>query len=157
MNLTRIDFGGRMWSNDKAKNRTTKFYDNVEVYHLPADNPNVQVDPDHPPKGGLYLRCSLLTVYSQPLAGGKTNQLMCAEQSVSFRTPEFYGTADIVKYNENRDQIIFEGANGNYARLYQFTSQGAGSRPKEITGRQILYERKTGKLIVDGGREIIGL
>jgi len=157
LNLTRIDFGGRMFSNSKAKDRTTKFYDNVEVFHLPADNPDVPVDPDHPPKGGLYLRCNLLTVFNEPLPGGKTNQLMRAERSVSFRTPEFYGTADIVKYNEGRDQIIFEGADGNYATLYQFTGPAAGNRPREIKGRQILYERKTGKLIVDGGKEIIGL
>jgi len=157
LNLTRIDFVGNMYSNNKNKDRTTKFWDNVEVYHQPADNPDVQVDPDHPPKGGLYLRCNLLTVFSEPLPNGKTNQLMRAEKAVSFRTPEFYGTSDIVKYNEGKDQIIFEGSGGNYATLYQFTTQGAGSRPKEIKGRQILYERKTGKLIIDGGKEIIGL
>jgi len=156
MKLTRIDFGGRMFSNSKTKDRTTKFYDNVEVYHQPSENPDVKVDPDHPPKDGLYLRCSLLTVFSQPLANGKANQLMRAEKAVSFRTPEFYGTADVVKYDESKEQIIFEGVGGNFATLYQFASAGAGSQPKEIKGRQILYERKTGRFTIDGGKEIIG-
>jgi hypothetical protein len=157
LNLTRIDFGGRMFANNKSKDRTTKFYDNVEVYHQPADNPDVKVDPDHPPKGGLYMRCSLLTVFSQPLPNGKTTQFMRAEKAVSFRTPEFYGTADVVKYDESKEQIIFEGVGGNLAVLYRFTpGQGAGVDPKAIRGRQILYERKTGRFIIDGGREIMG-
>ena len=67
---------------------------------------------------------------------------MQAEKSVSFRTPEFYGTADIVKYDDNLERIIFEGTNGNYARLYQLTGQGAGFTSGDITGKQILYERK---------------
>jgi hypothetical protein len=146
-----------MFANNKTKDRITKFYDNVEVYHQPAENPDVKVDPDHPPKDGLYMRCSLLTVFSQPLADGKTSQLMRAEKSVSFRTPEFYGTADIVKYDQAKEQIIFEGVGSNLAVLYRFTPrQGAGAAPDVIRGRQILYERKTGKFILEGGKEISG-
>jgi hypothetical protein len=148
MTLTRIDFTGHMYSNtnDNEKVRITKFRDNVEVFHQPADNPDVKIDPDHPPKDGLYLRCAQLEVRTVTLPDGKSNQLMQAEQSVSFRTPEFYGTADVVKYDESLERIIFEGTGGNYARLYQFNGQGAGAPPREITGKQILYERKTGRL-----------
>jgi hypothetical protein len=161
LNLTRIDFGGRMFSTDnanKTKDRTTKFYDNVEVFHQPANNPDVKVDPDHPPKGGLYLRCSLLTVFSRALPDGKTTQLMRAEHSVSFRTPEFYGTADIVKYDQSKEQIIFEGVGGNNAVVYRLNpAQGPGVEPTgTMRARLILYDRKTGRFDSGGGREIIG-
>ena len=56
MTLTRIDFTGTMYSNTNDKVRITKFYDNVEVFHQPSENPDVKIDPDHPPKDGLYLR-----------------------------------------------------------------------------------------------------
>ncbi len=129
----------------------------MEVYHQPADNPDVKVDPDHPPKGGLYLRCSLLTVLSRALPDGKTTQFMWAERSVSFRTPEFYGTADIVKYDQSKEQIIFEGSGGNLAVIYRFVpGQGAGVETSTMRARKIVYERKTGKFNSDGAKEIIG-
>jgi hypothetical protein len=157
LNLTRIDFGGRMFSTtNNTKDRTTRFYDNVEVYHQPADNPDVKVDPDHPPKGGMYLRCNLLTVLTRALPDGKTTQFMHAERSVSFRTPDFYGTADIVKYDQSKEQVIFEGANGNLAVIYRFVpGQGAGANTGTVRARQILYERKTGRFYSEGGKEII--
>ena len=153
--LTIVEFTGWMSSKAYGKNRRTVFRDNVDLHHFPAESPDVKPDPDHPPKDGLYLHCSMLKIDSQAMPDGKTNQIMWAEEGVTFRTPEFYGTADVVKYDESLNRIIFEGLNGNYARLYQFNGQGAGAEPKAITGRQILYERKTGRINADGVTSIM--
>jgi lipopolysaccharide export system protein LptA len=147
--LTIVEFTGSMFSKAYGKDRYTVFRENVDLHHFPAESPDVKPDPDHPPKDGMYLHCGTLNIWSKALADGKTNQIMKAETSVSFRTPEFYGTADVVTYDEQLDRMVFEGLNGSYARLYQLNPQGAGVA-KTIPGKKILYERKTGRINADG-------
>src|SRR5207253_3318546 len=52
---------------------------------------------------------------------------------------------DSVKWEENSDQVIFEGAP---ATLYKVSAPTA--RPEEIKAKKILYNRKTGAFSVDG-------
>jgi hypothetical protein len=148
--LTRIDFDGWMFSDNKEKARNTKFYDNVEVYHQPADNPDVPVDPDRPPKNGFYMRCDRLHVYTRPESEGKT-QLMRAEGRIFFKAPEVFGRCDVLKYDQKEEQIIFEGASGNPVHLYRLRT---GLPPQEIKGNRILYNRRTGVFQLDGGKMI---
>jgi hypothetical protein len=142
MTLTRVDYQGRMFSNLQDKTRVTKFYDNVEVFHQPATNPDVPVSRDQIPKGGMYLKCDRLTIFSKPMADGKTGQYMRAEQNLSFRTPEFYGRALVLKYDQPQEIIIFEGDATNPVMLYKL--RPGIPEPERIMGRRILYNRKTG-------------
>jgi hypothetical protein len=155
MTLTRVDFQGWLFSDTNAKDKTrlTKFNTNVEVFHVPADNPDIKIIVDQLPKGGLYLKCEQLTILSKPMPDGKTGQYMRAEKSVSFRTPEFYGNAPVVKYDQPNDQMIFEGQSGNLVNLYRFRPP---NEPEHITGQTILYNRRTGVFQVDKGRVIQG-
>src|SRR5262249_43484672 len=116
--LTRIDYEDYMFTNNQNNLRTSKFLGNVEVYHVPADNPDVAVDKVKVPKGGIYLNSDVLHVWGRPLADGKTSQMMRAEKKVRFRTQEFFGLADVVTYDEGSDQVTFEGSAGNPARLF---------------------------------------
>jgi hypothetical protein len=154
LQLTRIDFSGRMASNNKEDTRISRFYDNVEVNHAPADNPDIEFNPDRPPKGGFYLRCDLLTVYSMPVGKDKDKSVhqMQADRNVTFKSQEFFGHATVVKYNESQDQMIFEGPESNPAQLFQF--QGPSVPPREIKGTKILYNRKTGQFTLEGGSQI---
>ncbi len=152
LQLTRIDFSGRMFSNNKNNVRTSKFYDNVEVYHAPADRPDMEFNPDRPPKGGFYMRCDMLTVYTKVVSKDKNAQVMRADRRVTFRTQEFFGHATVVKFDESQDLVYFEGPANNPARLYQF--QGPGQAPKEINGTRILYNRRTGQFSLEGGSNI---
>lgn len=151
LQLTRIDFEGRLFANTKDHNRIAKFYDNVEVFHLPADNPDVAMNPDRPPPGGFYLRCDLLTVYSKPMPNGKAMQEMRGERKVFFRSQDFFGRADVIKYDESQEQVIFEGGPGTPATLWQTRN---GLPPREIKGSKILYNRRTGVFFLDGGKVI---
>lgn len=152
MKLTRVDFEGRMFSTRKGTDRSAKFYDNVEVHHLPADDPDVRVDPDRPGKDGFYLRCDLLSVYTRSVAG-KTNQEMEARRNVFFRTEQFFGRADSVKYDQSKEIVVFEGTAADPATLYKLRGQGVP--PQEIKGTKILYNRRTGVFQLDGGRVIM--
>jgi hypothetical protein len=150
--LTRIDFTGSMTSNNKKDIRTTIFLENVEVYHCPAERPDVVFNPDRPPKGGFYLRGDQVTNYTKTFDKNRKAQFMEAKGKVMFRTQEFFGHATTVKFNELQDLVIFEGPRTNPARLYQF--QGPGRPPREIQGTKILYNRRTGETKVEGSPHI---
>jgi hypothetical protein len=154
MTLTKVDFQDQMWSKQEPNSpaRETHFYGNVEVYHLPAETPDVQLSADSLPKGGMYLTCHYLKIRGRPQPDGTTKQYMEGTARVSFRTPEFYGRCSTVKYDEAQDEVIFLGAPEAPATLYRRKRQGG--EYEEIKGKKILYNRKTGEFILDGGRTI---
>lgn len=149
---TRIEFSGNMSSSNKDNLRTSRFYDNCEVFHAPGDRPDLEMNPDRPPENGFYLKSEMLSVFTRSEGKGKNTQFMRADRKVFFRTKDFYGRADVVKYNQEREIIIFEGTPGNPATIYQ--DQGAGREPRQIQGMMILYNRLTGEFSLEGGNNI---
>ena len=150
--LTRVEFVGRLSSVTRENTRKSTFYDYVEVYHLPAARPDVAINKAVPPKDGFYLRCQLLEIYSRPV-GGKNAQNMEAKRQVTFQTDEFFGRADIVKFDEADDIIVFEANPGNIVTITKIQNGRPGH---EIRGNKILYNRKTGEFNLGGVREIRG-
>ncbi len=151
--LTRVEFRGWLFSKTMESTRQSKFYDYVEVYHLPAAHPDVVIDRTKPPKDGFYLRCHLLEVYSRPV-NGKNAQLMEAKRQVTFQTDEFFGRADTVKFDESDDVIVFEANPGSMVVINKILPDGTAGQ--EIRGTKVLYNRKNGAFQVDGGRVIQG-
>jgi lipopolysaccharide export system protein LptA len=153
MQLTRVYYLGRMYANNTK--RVAVFYDGVEVIHVPTDDPNLVVDIDKLPQGGMYLRCDQLRVYTQkvdPAPDGKVNQMMEARGKARVQSREFSGVADVIKYDESKELVIFEAADGNLATLYRVKSRGAA--PEEIKGKKIYYWRDKGDFKVEGGQGI---
>lgn len=149
---TRIDFMGSMSSINKDNIRTSTFYDNIEVYHAPGNRPDMEMNPDRPPEGGFYLRSQMLRDYTRNDGNGKSTHFMRADRQVFFRSKDCHGRADVVKYNQEREIVIFEGTPGNPATIYQ--EQGAGTDPRQIQGMVILYNRRTGEFSLEGGNNI---
>jgi hypothetical protein len=157
LTLTRVDYQGHMSSLLENKTRITTFLDNVEVFHLPANNPDVAISRDQVPKGGLYMKCERLKIASRPLPDGKTGQLMTADKSVTFRTPEFYGRCPVLKYDQPQEIVIFEGTVTNPVVLYKLRPGNLPGEPERMTGQRILYNRKTGAFHMEKGNLIEGL
>jgi RNA polymerase sigma factor (sigma-70 family) len=153
MKLTRVLFEGWMFSTKNDKTRNAKFNDNVEVFHFPTENPDAKMNPDSPPKDGFYMRCKSLAVVTEQ-AENKSSQMMMAQGDVFFRTYEFFGTAAMVKYDEGKELVIFEGTADNPATL--FRERPDSSAPDEIKGSKILYNRKTGIFEYEGGKVLKG-
>jgi hypothetical protein len=144
MKLTRIEFDGRMFSNNKSTTRTAIFLDKVEVVNVPSKDPDAVVDKDHPPPRGMYLACEKLTVYSSPAKsnqGTKASQVLIAEKSVFVRTQEFQARAQKVTYFEAKDTVIFEGSPTAPAQFYKLGVQGV--EPEGFKGSKIFYNRRT--------------
>jgi len=110
-----------------------------------------KMDPDNPPKDGLYMRCEMLQVKAEKLAD-RTIHTMIGRRNVYFRTEQFLGYADVVKYDETNDKVIFEGLNGNPVRLYKLTNDR--TQIPAFTGTRVLYNRKTGTLDTEGVKSI---
>jgi lipopolysaccharide export system protein LptA len=144
--------------------RTATFLDDVRLLHVPwdRDKPNAAIDLekviDNLPSGGLYLRCDRLTVYSRNSTDRKGQQLDAAGRvevkATDAKKQIFWGTADNVHYDEEKDQVIFDGGEGGRARLSVIEVRGAP--PRTVTGRKIIYLRKKGEFTGDGLTEIRG-
>ena len=62
---------------------------------------------------------------------------------------EFYGRADIIKYDEIKELVVFEASEGNLATLYR--QKGRGGQQEELKGKKIYYWRKTNDFKIEGG------
>ena len=74
---------------------------------------------------------------------------MRARGRVTVRSREFSGSAEMVTFDEAKDQVIFHGSETMQASLYRQLRQGAA--PDEIKGRKITYSRGTGQFRIDEG------
>jgi hypothetical protein len=149
MKLTYVSFEKSMYANSK-KNKAD-FYENVRVLNFPCDNPKMKVDFDEMlekmPQGGMYLRCDQMEVLSRAVKGGRSHQEMTAVGHVIVQSNNITGRATKVTYNEEKDQLIFDGGEDGRATLNKVETPGA--RPKVIEGKKIIYIRKTGEYKVD--------
>jgi hypothetical protein len=156
--LTYVSYYARM--NGYRKNHMAIFYTNVRVLHLPADNPHMEIDLDRIlgkqllPEGSMYMRCDKLKVFSRPHGTGKATQVMDAEGRVSVVAPEFHGEAERVSYDEEKDQVIFDGGSNGVATLWKQKIQGR--EWQMVQGKKIIYDRKSGRHAVDGGDILSG-
>jgi hypothetical protein len=141
MKLTRIDFRGWMYSNTKTTDKKATFRENVEVFNVPSEIFEVQLDPDKLPKDGFFLKCENLEVYTRQ-AGQKTHQSMIAKDQVYFRNLEIVGLCDVLRFDESNDTITFEANPGNTVQIVK--RNAAGKEVQRVTGEHILYNRKSG-------------
>jgi len=146
--VTRVTYQGRMSANNKQG--IAKFFDKVVVIQVPTDDPNFRIDENHLPPGYLYMSCERLDVLKHKLPDGKTYQEMCASKRVAIETQEFSGSADVVKYDESKEQIILEGSAGNDAILTKQKVRGADTQT--LRGKKIYYWRSTGNYKIEDAR-----
>ena len=148
LKLTRVNYLGRMFANNVT--RTAVFYDNVEVVHVPTDDPNLEIDLNKLPEKAMYLRCDQLKVYNPREVGARGMQQMEARGRAQVQAREFYGRADVIKYDENKELMVLEATDGNLASLYRQKAKGLPQ--EELKGKKIYYWRKTGDFKIEEGR-----
>jgi hypothetical protein len=145
--LTYVSYYARM--NGYRKNHLAIFYTNVRVLHLPSDNPHMEIDLDKIlgkqslPEGSMYMRCDKLKVFSRPHGTGKSTQVMEADGRVSVMAPEFHGEAERVTYDEEKDQVIFDGGSNGTSTLWK--EKIRGQEWQMIQGKKIIYDRRSGR------------
>jgi lipopolysaccharide export system protein LptA len=144
--LTWVRYEQRLRINNPQ--RTARFYKQVQVLHLPMDDPGLRLEfdklVDRLPAGAMYLRCERLDVYSQKDENGRTQQQFTAKERAEVQSAEFYGRANVIKYDEKKQTVTFEGAKDALAELYVIKEKGKD--PQMIKAEKITYNRETGKI-----------
>ncbi|VTS01383.1 hypothetical protein [Tuwongella immobilis] len=154
MKLTWVGYKGALKADNKR--RMAIFYDDIEVMHFPTENPQQVIDITKIHPDGMHLRCSQsLEVYSHKHSDDKTTMEMIARGNCRIRTFEFDATSEIVKYDESKDTLIFEGEKLP-AELVRYKDGVRGVEPEKFKGRKITYYRKTNNFSVDGGTGVTG-
>jgi hypothetical protein len=154
--LTHVKFRETMHANTAEGHKKAIFYgsnEGVEVFHFPTIKIDDKFDPDRPPQDGVYLRCGILEV-EEKQAGQRITHILIAKQNVTFRTDKYLAHADILKYDEVNDIVIFEGLNGNTVQMYQVTPEGRTEKTG-INSSKVLYNRRTGKMDTEGVKSIL--
>jgi len=155
MKLTYVNFQNSMYANSRTN--TAIFWGNVRVLNLPSDNPQMEIVfetmLEKMPKDAMYLSCDQLTVLNRG-DKGHSQQEMLARGRCIIQATEYWGNADTITYNENKDQVILDGGENGLAVLYKVIK--VGLRPEVIKGKKITYIRSTGQFKIDGGAIIDG-
>jgi hypothetical protein len=169
--LGRTQGSGRMIGDNNT--HSAVFYEDVRVLHIPwtADPARLRVPVDvaatieRLPPGGLYMECrEKLKIYSPettPAAGqasatGRHKMTGIGDvyvKATDSRGQVFWGSAEEVHYDEEKDQVIFDGKAG-LAELFQVERRG--DAPKKTRARKIIYSRRDGRVDVDNTAEIQG-
>jgi hypothetical protein len=158
MKITFIEFQTRMMG-FKKKNMAI-FDGNVRVLHLPGDDPRMNINMDKVigeklPPGGMFIRSQKLRVLTRPNpAGGKEWQEMHASGRAFVASPEFSGQAESISYDEEKDQVIFDGGKNGTATLWKQERQGEAVQ--KVIGQKIYYSRKTGNHQIEKASDIQG-
>jgi lipopolysaccharide export system protein LptA len=155
MKMTHISFLKSMYANNRSN--TATFLEEVRVLHFPCEDPNVEVELenvlDRLPPDAIFLRCDRLDALSRG-EGKNARQDMRARGRVTVQAREFSGRAEMVTYEDAKEQVIFHGTEGAPAVLMRQVRVGAP--PEEIRGRKITYSRGTGQFKIDDGQWLGG-
>jgi hypothetical protein len=165
MKLTYVSFMGQMQANSLTNVAT--FWESVRVLNFPCDDPHCDIDLDDMlskelPEGALFLRCKILRVstYQKTIGGGtepkqvRTYQTMDAIGQVYVQGKDFTAQCDHMTFNEEKDQVIFQGENGNEAVMTKGDPKGIDR--KHLKDDKIIYIRSTGEVILHRVRSIDG-
>jgi lipopolysaccharide export system protein LptA len=144
LKLTYVRYDHKLFVyNDK---RLAIFWGNAEVLHLPADDPALHLNINElinrlPPRA-LYLKCEKLEVFSMD-KGPKKSHVLKAIGKATVQFDNFYGLADSIVYDEEKQQVTFIGSPGRPAVLNE--TRGQGQPPKKTSGEKFTYNRATGQ------------
>jgi lipopolysaccharide export system protein LptA len=149
MKMTYVAFENRMDAN--SKKNTAHFWGKVRVLNFPCNRHDVVIDLDaillnDLPEKAVYMACDQLKVLDSKV-GGKPNKEMWATGRVYVQGREFYAHADLVTYNQAKEQVIFHGKDGGLATLCKVEARG--KEPDRIAAKKIIYNRSTGKAVAD--------
>lgn len=138
LKLTRVLFEGVMEADQHQG--IIIFREGLQMFHLPSQQLDVDLNADALPKGALFLTCEEIqaSVGKGP-AGGPAPREFRAFQRVRVHAHEFTAVADELKYDESKELLVLEGRGANRATLVRQTRPGGPRDP--FSSRQIRYDR----------------
>ena len=156
MKMTYVAFKNRMDANSKTSKAT--FWGDVRALNMPCPKHDAIINLDtilatDLPEGAVFIRCDRLHVLDRP-SQGKTNKEMEGHGRVTVQGRDFDASCLSIYYSQLKEQIILYGSESVPAILRKETRPG--DERKKLEGRKIIYNRKTGKIDVEGASSING-
>jgi hypothetical protein len=144
MKLTVVNFSDRMIAKDKGdRYKEATFREEVQVIHVPTDDPNLEVRRNQLPPRAVLLTCSKnLVVWTRKVNNEAAQQSMHAHGNAYLQNEEYEGWGEVIQ-SEGRLVRLF-GEKDNLARI---KSRFGGT---EQPGEMITYDRATDHYRVDG-------
>jgi hypothetical protein len=155
MKLTYVSFMKQMQASSRTN--VASFWESVRVLNMPCDDPHCLIDLDamlstELPEGALYLRCNRLRVltYQKTIISStgqkqlRTYQAMDALGQVYVEGKDFTAQCDHMTFNEEKDQVIFDGQGDNLAVMSKGDLK-SGAR-KDMKAKRFIYIRSTGEV-----------
>jgi hypothetical protein len=159
MKLTRIRYDYRMKA-DRA-NGVVEFWSDspsargsIQLIHLPADRPDIEINEHRLSEGAIHITCGRLQASGKSTNNKASAQTFEARHRVTVRAQKFFAQADVVKYDESKDQLILEAEKGNAATLWQQRQPGGDLEP--VRAEKIWYYPSKNSVRLDG-TETIGI
>ncbi|MCS7015843.1 MAG: hypothetical protein NZM42_06970 [Gemmatales bacterium] len=150
--LTRIQYDGFLQATKAADKQTdvVTFAGGVQLVHVSADDPDAALPVEQLPEDALNLSCGQLKITSRKLNNNNAAQELLAEHGVRVRARQFHALADRVSFDEAKDLLILEGANG--ATLYRQRVLGGDFEP--VRAKRIWFWRRDNRVRFDGTESI---
>jgi lipopolysaccharide export system protein LptA len=144
MQLTVVHFSRRMIAKDKGRTyREATFYDNVQLIHVPTEDPHLEIKrPELPPRAVLLTCQSRLVVWTYRRGTDPPRQHMHAYGNAYLQSEEYAGAGEVIK-NDGK-LVTFEGSGATPARIRR------RYRGDEQTAQRIIYDRATQQFTVEG-------
>jgi hypothetical protein len=144
MKLTVVNFSDRMIAKDKGdRYKEATFRNEVQVIHVPTDDPNLDVKRNQLPPRAVLLTCSnKLVVWTRKVDNEPAQQSMHAYGNAYLQNEEYEGWGEVIQ-SEGRLVRLY-GMKDNLARIK--SRFGGTEQPGEV----ITYDRATDYYKVDG-------
>ena len=155
MKLIYVEYSRQMQAQTNTNPQWAKFFGPTEAFHLPATDPDMKFNRAKLPERAVRLKCKdELVVTTRKEKGPDGNELtyqtLEAQGNVEVWSDDFKADANIVKYDQKRDTITFEGDRNLPAVISKTEVRG---RPaKNFEGGKIIYNRKTKEFKGEDGR-----
>jgi hypothetical protein len=139
MKLTLVTFKSRLHVQDQGKKfQKATFLNDVEVYHVPSANLNLELAPHALPARGLLMTCQdRMEVTTYQRVGKPAEQHMLAEGNANVRTDEYIGRGSIITYDGK--VVELSGKPPRVAYIYRLNKDGTTGQ--QMSGSRIIYDR----------------
>ncbi len=144
--VTFVEFADRLTGGQASQ--TVKFFGNVNILHLPVNDPSGEINRDSlPPEGFEIVARSAEMSQSQGQQGQKY-RLFSARDNVKVRSKDYSATCGRVSFDELKNLLVFEGEQDRPA--YFRKEAKPGQVPPTIAARTIRFNQETGEIQTDG-------
>jgi hypothetical protein len=128
--------------------QVVKFFDRVHIIHTPVVRLEDEINEDKLNENGIVVDAAEHAVMA--VRNGEENKKYRDFQAVGdvhVQARDFWGQADTLSYDQQKDMLTFQGSESQKARLYR--QLRPGDRPEEYPARSIQFHRGQNRIKID--------